>query len=44
MTFKARVHNEESRIFWASIAQGAKIYDALPKWKKGVLNIPKEDS
>ena len=37
MTFKAKLDDPESRAFWESVRKGAKAYDAMPDWQKGVL-------
>ena len=37
MTFKARLDDPESRAFWESVRKGARAYDAMPDWQKGVL-------
>jgi hypothetical protein len=37
MTFRARLDDAESRAFWDSVDRGAKAYDDLPNWQKGIL-------
>jgi hypothetical protein len=37
MRFQAKKDNKESREYWESVRRGAKEYDELPAWKKGVL-------
>jgi hypothetical protein len=37
MTFKAKLDDPESRAFWESVRKGARAYDAMPDWQKGVL-------
>jgi hypothetical protein len=37
MRFQAKKDSKESREYWESISLGAKEYDKLPAWKKGVL-------
>ena len=37
MTFKAKLDDPESRAFWDAVERGARAYDELPDWQKGVL-------
>ncbi len=37
MKFKAKLDDKESREFWDTVRRGAREYDDLPAWKKGVL-------
>ncbi len=37
MTFKAKLDDAESRAFWDAVERGAKAYDDLPHWQKGIL-------
>jgi hypothetical protein len=37
MKFKAKLDDSESRAFWESVRKGARAYDAMPLWQKGVL-------
>ena len=37
MRFQAKKDDRESREYWESVRRGAKEYDELPAWKKGVL-------
>ena len=37
MKFQAKKDDRESREYWESVRRGAKEYDKLPAWKKGVL-------
>ena len=37
MKFHAKLDDEESRLFWDTVRRGARDYDDLPAWKKGVL-------
>ena len=37
MTFKARLDDAESRAFWDAVERGAKAYDDLPNWQKGIV-------
>ena len=37
MTFKAKLDDPESRAFWESVKKGARVYEAMPDWQKGVL-------
>jgi hypothetical protein len=37
MKFRAKLDDPESRAFWENIKRGARRYDALPDWQKGLL-------
>ena len=37
MTFKANLDDAESRAFWDAVERGARAYNDLPSWQKGVL-------
>ena len=37
MKFKAKLNDPESCAFWESVRKGARAYDAMPDWQKGVL-------
>jgi len=37
MRFQAKKDDKDSRQYWESVRRGAKEYDELPNWKKGVL-------
>ena len=37
MKIRAKLDDAESRAYWDSVRRGARAYDELPAWKKGVL-------
>ncbi len=37
MTFKANLDDADSRAFWDAVERGARAYNDLPSWQKGVL-------
>lgn len=37
MKFQKKVDDDESREYWDTVRRGAREYDELPAWKKGVL-------
>ena len=44
MTFKAKLDVAESRAFWEAVERGAKAYDDLPHWQKGILRGVEDDA